>query len=46
MIFLKDFIAQIYYIVMEYFIGSNFLEDMEFSKYYIFEELHRALFYC
>ena len=44
MIFLKDSIAQIYYIGMEYSIGSNFLEDMEFSKYHIFEELYRALF--
>ena len=45
MIFLKDSIAQIYYIGMEYSIGSNFLEDMEFSKYHIFQELHRALFF-
>ena len=45
MIFLKDSIAQINYIGMEYSIGSNFLEDMEFSKYHIFQELHRAHFF-
>ena len=45
MIFLKDSIVQINYIGMEYSIGSNFLEDMEFSKYHIFQELHRALFF-
>ena len=44
MIFLKDSVAQIYYIGMEYSIGSNFLEDMEFFKYRIFEELQTALF--
>ena len=44
MLFLKDSIAQINYIGMEYSIGSNFLEDMEFSKYHIFQELHRAHF--
>ena len=45
MIFLKDSIAQINYIGMEYSIGSNFIQDMEFFKYQIFEELHRALFF-
>ena len=45
MIFFKDSIAQINYIGMEYSIGSNFLKDMEFSKYHIFQELHRALFF-
>ena len=45
MIFLKDSIAQINHIGMEYSIGSNFLEDMEFSKYHIFQELHRAHFF-
>ena len=45
MIFLKDSIAQINYIGMEYSIGSNFLEDMEFSKYHIFEELHTLIFF-
>ena len=45
MIFLKDSIAQINYIGMEYSIGSNFLEDMEFSKYHIFQELHRVFFF-
>ena len=35
MIFFKDSIAQINYMGMEYSIGSNFLEDMEFSKYNI-----------
>ena len=36
MIFLKDSIAQINYIGIEYSIESNFLKDMEFSKYHIF----------
>ena len=45
MIFLKDSISQINSIDMEYSIGSDFLEDMEFSKYHIFQELYRALFF-
>ena len=45
LIFLKDSIVQINYIGMEYSIGSNFIQDMEFSKYQIFEELHRAIFF-
>ena len=45
MIFLKGSISQIKYIRMEYSIGPNFPEDMEFSNYQIFEELHRTLFF-
>ena len=44
-IVLKNSIVQIIkYIVMEYTLGSNFLKNMEFFKYHIFEELHRDLF--
>ena len=44
MIFLKDSIAQINYIGMEYSIGSNFLEDMEFSKYHNFKNSIEHIF--
>ena len=43
---MKDSTTQIFYIGMEHSIGSNFCEDMELSKYHIFEHFfywHRGL---